>query len=152
MALPADMHDQLERVEARLQLVPADEAPPAEEVRNQVERWQEYVHEAAEAIRRADDVIEQLAGMPGVAVAERGGVLTMARSVRAEAFAVMKRLNPDQAWFWTDEWQSGEREVDRNIASGNLVHFASDEEFDAALDALDAQVERDAAGLCPPMT
>ena len=76
----------------------------------------------------------------------RDDVLAMACSVRAEALALMQRLNPDQAWFWTEEWQAGEREVNRNIAAGNLVHFASDEEFDAALDALDAQAERDAAG------
>ena len=61
------------------------------------------------------------------------GVLALVRSVRVQAFDLMQRLNPDQAWFWTEEWQAGEREVDRNIAAGNLVHFASDEEFDAAL-------------------
>lgn len=26
----------------------------------------------------------------------------------------------DQAWFWTADWQAGEREVDRDIAAGNL--------------------------------
>lgn len=50
MALPADMHEQLEQVEARLHLVPADAAPPAAEERERVQRWQEHVHEAAEAI------------------------------------------------------------------------------------------------------
>ena len=133
MALPADMHEQLERVEARLHLVPADEAPPAEEIRKRVERWQEYVHEAAEAIRRADDVIEQLAGMPDVATAERDSVLAMARSVRIEAFELMRRLNPDQIWFWTEEWQAGEREVDRQIAAGEGTVYYTDEEFEAAL-------------------
>ena len=135
MALPADMHEQLEQAEARLHLVPADEAPPAEEVRNQVERWQEHVHEAAEAIRRADGVIEQLAGMPDVAAAERNSVLAMARSVRAEAFAVMQRLNPDQAWFWTETWQAGQRRAEADVAAGRVTSFESDEEFFAALKA-----------------
>jgi hypothetical protein len=133
MALPADMHEQLEQAEARLHLVPADEAPPAEEVRNQVERWQEHVHEAAEAIRRADGVIEQLAGMPDVAADERKSVLAMARSVRAEAFAVMQRLNPDQAWFWTEKWQAGQRCAAADVAAGRVTSFESDEEFFAAL-------------------
>jgi hypothetical protein len=135
MALPADMHEQLEQAEARLHLLPADEAPPAEEVRNQVERWQEHVQEAAQAIRRADDVIEQLAGMPDVAAAKRDGVLAMARSVRAAAFAVMQRLNPDQGWFWTEEWQAGERECDRELASGmpRAVYY-TDGELEAALE------------------
>lgn len=136
MALPADMHEQLERMEASLRLVPVDEAPPAEEVRRQVERWQDHVHEAAEAIRRADDVIEQLAGMPDATLGNRHTVLAMARTVRAEAFAVMKRLNPDQAWFWTEEWQAGEREIDREIAAGKHgTIYYTDEEFDAALEA-----------------
>ena len=137
MALPADVHQQLERVEARLHLVPADEAPPAEEERNRVRRWQEHVQEAAQAIRRADDVIEQLAGVPDVVAAERDSVLAMARSVRAEAFALMQHLNPEQAWFWTEEWQAGEREVDRNIEAGKVsTIYYSEEEFDAALRAL----------------
>jgi len=100
-----------------------------------VQRWQEHVHEAAEAIRRADDVIEQLAGMPDVAAAERDGVLAVARSVRAEAFAVMQRLNPDQAWFWTETWQAKEREAGRQLAAGEGTVYDSDEEMLAALKA-----------------
>jgi hypothetical protein len=135
MALPADMHEQLEQAEARLRLVPRDEMPPAEKERARVQRWQEHVHEAAEAIRRADGIIEQLAGMPDLAAAERDSVLAMARSVRAEAFAVMQRLNPDQAWFWTESWQAKEREADLDIAEGRVTSYDSDEEFLAALEA-----------------
>jgi hypothetical protein len=40
----------------------------------------------------------------------------------------------DQAWFWTPEWQAGEREADRNIRAGRTTYFDSDEEFLAALD------------------
>ena len=136
MALAADMHEQLEQAEARLRLVPRDEMPPAEKERARVQRWQEHVHEAAEAIRRTDDVIEQLGGMPDLAAAERDSVLAMARSVRAEAFAVMQRLNPDQAWFWTEEWQAGERECDRDEAAGRSTFVGGDAEFDAYLRSL----------------
>lgn len=27
-------------------------------------------------------------------------------------------IDPDQAWFWTDEWQQKEREADEDIAAG----------------------------------
>jgi hypothetical protein len=84
---------------------------------------------------RADEIIELLAGMPDVAAAERDTVLAMARSVRAEAFALMKRLNPDQAWFWTEAWQAKEREADTDEAAGRVTHFDTDEEFLAALEA-----------------
>jgi len=40
----------------------------------------------------------------------------------------------DQAWFWTPEWQEGEREVDEAIAAGRTTYFGSAEEFLAALD------------------
>ena len=35
---------------------------------------------------------------------------------------VPKKLIPkDQAWFWTEEWQKGEREADEAIARGDLI-------------------------------
>jgi hypothetical protein len=43
-------------------------------------------------------------------------------------------IDPDQAWFWTLEWQAGEREADAEIAAGRGTHYDSDEEFLAALD------------------
>ena len=148
MAQLADVQEQLERMEARLRLVPGDEMPPAEEVRKQVRRWQEHLHEAADTIRWADDSIERInttaefhpSGAGSVAT-EHSGLLKLVRSVRARAFALMQRLNPDQAWFWTEEWQAGERAVDRDLAAGRVTHFASDDKFDAALDALDAEAD-----------
>lgn len=44
-------------------------------------------------------------------------------------------LDPDQAWFWTPEWQAGEREADEDIKAGRGRIFYSDEEFLAALEA-----------------
>ncbi|MEJ7716046.1 MAG: hypothetical protein WKF40_10285 [Thermoleophilaceae bacterium] len=39
------------------------------------------------------------------------------------------------AWYWTPEWQAGEREVDDEIARGDPGQvFESDEEFLASLD------------------
>jgi hypothetical protein len=43
--------------------------------------------------------------------------------------------DPDQAWFWTEEWQAGERRVDAQILAGQGRVFYSDEEFMAALEA-----------------
>ena len=44
------------------------------------------------------------------------------------------RLDPEQAWFWTREWQAGEREADDDMAAGRVTRFNSDEEFLGALD------------------
>ena len=32
-------------------------------------------------------------------------------------------VSKDQAWFWTDEWQAGEREVDEALARGDYMEF-----------------------------
>jgi antitoxin PrlF len=38
-------------------------------------------------------------------------------------------IDPDQAWFWTPEWQAGEREADAEIAKGSGTIFHSTKEF-----------------------
>jgi hypothetical protein len=38
-----------------------------------------------------------------------------------------------QAWFWTTEWQAGEREADADLAAGRVENFESDEAFVTAL-------------------
>ncbi|MGI8552784.1 MAG: AbrB/MazE/SpoVT family DNA-binding domain-containing protein [Dehalococcoidia bacterium] len=43
-------------------------------------------------------------------------------------------IDPEQAWFWTPEWQEGEREASEDIAAGRVTVYMSDEEFLAAVD------------------
>jgi AbrB family looped-hinge helix DNA binding protein len=33
----------------------------------------------------------------------------------------VKLVRPDQAWFYTEEWQKGEREADEALAKGEVV-------------------------------
>ncbi len=49
--------------------------------------------------------------------------------------AVEEGRDPEQWWFWTDEWQAGEREADEDIAAGRVTTSLTEEEFDAALRA-----------------
>lgn len=37
--------------------------------------------------------------------------------------------DPEQAWFWTPEWQAKEREADDAIAQGNYQDFDSADDF-----------------------
>jgi len=133
VAQPADLREQLALRNARLRLVPGDETPPPEAVVEQVQHWQEHLQEAAETIRWSDATIEQLAA--ALESSERDRVLELVRETRARAFAVMTQLNPDQAWFWTEEWQAGEREADADIAAGRLTRFETDEQMFAAFEA-----------------
>lgn len=41
-----------------------------------------------------------------------------------------------QAWFWTEEWQAGEREVDEHVARGELTTFDSVDELVEYLNAM----------------
>lgn len=44
-------------------------------------------------------------------------------------------IDPDQAWFWTNRWQAGERAVEENYAAGRYETFDDVESFLADLDA-----------------
>jgi hypothetical protein len=44
------------------------------------------------------------------------------------------RIDSEQAWFWTREWQEREREADDDLAAGRATRFESDDEFLTALD------------------
>ena len=51
--------------------------------------------------------------------------------------AKVHAIDPDQAWFWTPEWQAKEREVDEEMAAGIPGRvFESGEEFLAYLEAV----------------
>ncbi|HVA05235.1 MAG TPA: AbrB family transcriptional regulator [Acidimicrobiales bacterium] len=44
-----------------------------------------------------------------------------------------KLIDATQAWFWSPEWQAGEREADADQAAGRVETFGSGEEFIGAL-------------------
>lgn len=54
------------------------------------------------------------------------------------------RIDPEQAWFWTRESQKREREADKDIATGKVTRFESDEDFLAALDERTKPLDADA--------
>jgi hypothetical protein len=43
-------------------------------------------------------------------------------------------VTDDQAWFWTESWQAGERETDEDIARGRGRVFESSEAFLASFE------------------
>jgi antitoxin PrlF len=50
----------------------------------------------------------------------------------------MTAIPTDQRWFWTEEWQAGEREASAAIAAGDTIIDHSTEEFLTAMAELDA--------------
>jgi AbrB family looped-hinge helix DNA binding protein len=54
-----------------------------------------------------------------------------------EVAAKVGIIDKDQAWYWTEEWQKGEREAKREIANGDMIGpFDNAEDAIAALKAL----------------
>jgi hypothetical protein len=45
------------------------------------------------------------------------------------------KIDPEQAWFWTREWQANEREADDDLAAGRATTFDGDGELLGALEA-----------------
>jgi len=43
-------------------------------------------------------------------------------------------VRPGQEWFWTEEWQAAEREVETDLEAGRLDTFDTMEEFLASLE------------------
>jgi len=39
------------------------------------------------------------------------------------------RIDPEQAWFWTREWQAKEREADDDLAAERVTTYETDAEF-----------------------
>ncbi len=54
------------------------------------------------------------------------------------------RIDPEQAWYWTREWQSKEREADDDRTAGRISRYESDEDFLTALDARTKPLDADA--------
>ena len=96
------------------------------------------VEELARVLRMFDDVIARIHALPDTIASERDPLLAETREQRQWAFTLMRKINPDQAWFWTEEWQAKEREADADLAAGRVTRFESDEAFLAALEARSA--------------
>lgn len=54
------------------------------------------------------------------------------------------RIDPEQAWYWTREWQAKEREADDDRAAGRVKRFETDEDFLRALDERTKPLDADA--------
>jgi len=38
-------------------------------------------------------------------------------------------IDPDQSWWWTEEWQKGEREAEREVKEGKVKKFSNVEDL-----------------------
>ncbi len=60
---------------------------------------------------------------------EEGDYLEVAVEEGAIVMRPKKLIDADQAWFWTDAWQRGEREASGDISGGRVRRSESGDEF-----------------------
>jgi hypothetical protein len=101
-------------------------------------RW---IETSGQLIRACDRLIDALEGAAGKYAVEHPEILPAVKRDRQEAFKELCALDPEHEWFWTEEWQAGERAVDRDIAAGVPSESGTPEEFLAALSAISARKE-----------
>ena len=70
---------------------------------------------------------------------EEGDLLDAELTADGILLRPQKVIDATQAWFWSPEWQAGEREADADREAGRVESFTSDREF---LDALGARAKR----------
>lgn len=58
-----------------------------------------------------------------------GQRLPMIVELKDEGHLEMHVADPDQAWFWAEEWLAGEREADADIAEGRLQRYEDPDDF-----------------------
>jgi AbrB family looped-hinge helix DNA binding protein len=61
----------------------------------------------------------------------------LAFSLNEQGQVIITRLEvipPDQAWFWTEQWQKAEREAQADINAGRVHRYANIDEVVSALE------------------
>lgn len=64
---------------------------------------------------------------------EEGDLLDAEITAEGILLRPRKVIDATQAWFWTPEWQQGERDADADLAAGRSETFASGDAFLGAL-------------------
>jgi len=66
---------------------------------------------------------------------EEGDLLDAELTADGVLLRPQKLIDATQAWFWSPDWQAGEREADADRAAGRVESFPSEDEFLGALRA-----------------
>src|SRR5689334_5126252 len=82
------------------------------------EERSQHIAIVARIIRAADDLLAELAAAPPGEVDGLEELTTTLTGLRHAALMLMGAYNPSQAWYWTPEWQKGEREAEADRAAG----------------------------------
>ncbi len=57
-------------------------------------------------------------------------------AIREDGEVILAVRDPDQAWFWTEEWLAGEHQVELKLREGGPREVLTEEEFLAKLESM----------------
>jgi len=64
---------------------------------------------------------------------EEGDLLDVEVTAEGILLRPQKVIDATRAWFWTPEWQAGERDAEADLAAGRVEEFGSGDELIGAL-------------------
>lgn len=64
---------------------------------------------------------------------EEGDLVEFSLTRQGILIRPVRTIDPAQTWFWTKEWQEGEREASSDIRAKRLTHYKSGREFLSSL-------------------
>ena len=114
-------------------IVGQDAKRAAQEAAEARERFLAYLATIGGLLRDLDGVLEKIR-TPDV-LAQLGGneALNRALELRSRLMEIVRTYARDEAWFWTEEWQAGERAAEAQIAAGEGIVFEDDDSLIAFL-------------------
>jgi hypothetical protein len=136
-----DIREQVESMRTTVRAKPPISTPPSRATLEMVRLWEDTVAKYGLILRRTDALLRDVRVLPDDMADVRDPLLREMHEIRASAFDAMRSLNPDQAWFWTEEWQAGEREADSKLDAGRSTFHEDTASFLAALDAMDRDAD-----------
>lgn len=95
--------------------------------------FQTKLRAMARAILRAKGQLTLPEEIRRAAQLDEGDLLEAELTADGILLRPQKVIDAAQAWFWSPEWQAGERQADADRAAGRIETFASGEELIAAL-------------------
>jgi hypothetical protein len=98
-------------------------------------RETEDISRLTDLIRACDDVLFGVQPDATADPLEGRRVINVTRGLRRALYLLLTERVPDEAWYWTPEWQAREREADTAYAEGRTTMRESGAALLAALKA-----------------
>lgn len=83
-------------------------------------KWSEIIADTPREIAQHNILVSTAVSKPGT---YRLALGNMAQAVSVFVTLTTSSLDVDESWFWTEEWQAGEREAEEDFKAGRYQEF-----------------------------